>query len=116
MRDEQGGAWWIASGWAKENAAGAGKILARLADEQLRTARVFEEGEEPSAFMAWLYATRPAGLATLGTPTGFGIGAADAGGVFAFQVTGPDAFMSGTTAEDTARQWVNAWRNAGRPG
>lgn len=117
VHDGQGAAWWIAGTWAKKHPAEAGKLLTGLVDEQPQTVRVFEDGEDPTAFRAWVYATHPAELATLGGPLGFGVGAADSTGVFVFRPFGPDAISSGaTTAETTARGWVETWRSAGRPG
>lgn len=117
VHDSQDNTWWIAGTWVKRNMSDAEKLLARLVEAQPGTARVFEEGEDPSAFRAYLYATHSGELSTLGGPMGFGVGHADPAGAFVFRPFGPDAITSGaTTAETTARAWVDAWRSAGRPG
>ncbi|GAB3206073.1 hypothetical protein GCM10027294_07140 [Marinactinospora endophytica] len=114
-QDDQGATWWIAGAWAKEHPADAESLLARFADG-VRTVRVFEDGDDPAAFRAWLYATHPSELVVLGGPQGFGIGVADAAGAFLFRPVGLDALTIGTPAESTARGWVQEWRTAGCPG
>ncbi|WP_017569008.1 protein-L-isoaspartate O-methyltransferase family protein [Nocardiopsis halotolerans] len=117
VHDGQGAAWWVAGAWAKKHPAEAGKLLTGLVDEQPQKVRVFEDSEDPAAFRAWMYATHPDELATLGGPMGFGVGAVDSVGVFVFRPFGPDALSSGaTTAQTMARGWVEVWRRAGRPG
>lgn len=117
VRDRQGGAWWIAGAWAKEHRQQAEELLSRLAEEHPGAVRVFEDGEDPKEFRAWLYAAHPDELSTLGGPMGFDVGFADQSGVFVFRASGRDALSSGaTTAEATARKWVDTWRSANRPG
>ncbi|WP_433701332.1 protein-L-isoaspartate O-methyltransferase family protein [Nocardiopsis sp. CA-288880] len=116
VQDDRDGTWWVAGAWAKEHPADAGERLTRLADDS-QTVQVFEDGDDPSAFRAWLYATHPDELATVGGPKGFGVGYADAGGLFVFRPFGPDALSTGaSSAETVARGWVEEWRSAGCPG
>nr|WP_184286113.1 hypothetical protein [Nocardiopsis algeriensis] len=114
-QDGQGATWWIAGTWAREHPADAESLLARLADG-VRTVRVFEDGDDPAEFRAWLYATHPSELVVLGGPQRFGIGVADSAGAFLFRPVGLDALTIGTPAESTARGWVQEWRTAGCPG
>ncbi len=112
-------AWWISAAWARKDVEGAVEVLRGFSERKLSRLRVLAEGESAEDLRACLYATRADEISVVGMgDSGGTLGYADATGfaVFAPGATGDVVHGGAVTAVERVGAWVDAWRQAGRPG
>lgn len=108
--------WWISTEWMHaavlERAA---SLLDRLRHELQLTACPLGESKDAGSFTAWLYATRPDGLATAGlSDRYFAVGATTEDGA-AWLSEEHLAVAGSGDAIELLGSWIDGWRAAGLP-